>query len=194
MLASLFTDGAVLQRRKTIPIWGWTGGGHLVSAELAGKKALSRASRNGAFMLRLPALEAGGPHELVVTDADTGETAVVRDILVGEVWIASGQSNMEYPLHGHWGKDDGRYDKMPQEEDFLARLAKVDGDRLRFVQVTGPAVNIRQETIDNVWKKATDYEAAKAFSAVGLWFGGIKLPDCIKRIRRRRWANATRRS
>ena len=170
-LASLFTDGAVLQRRKTIPVWGWTGGGHLVSAELAGKKAFSRASRNGAFMLRLPALEAGGPHELVVTDADTGETAVVRDILVGEVWIASGQSNMEYPLHGHWGKDDGRYDKMPQEEDFLARLAKVDGDRLRFVQVTGPAVNIRQETIDDVWKKSTDYESAKAFSAVGLWFG-----------------------
>ena len=170
-LASLFTDGAVLQRRKTIPVWGWTGGNHLVAAELAGKKAFSRASRNGAFMLRLPALEAGGPHELVVTDADTGETAVVRDILVGEVWIASGQSNMEYPLHGHWAKVDDRFDKMPQEEDFLTRLAKVDGDRLRFLKVTGPAVNIRQERIDDVWKKSTDYEAAKAFSAVGLWFG-----------------------
>ena len=170
-LASPFTDGAVLQRRKTIPVWGWTGGGHLVRAELAGKKACARASRHGAFMLRLSALEAGGPYELVVTDADADETAVVRDVLVGEVWIASGQSNIEYPLHGHWGKNDGRYDKMPQEEDFLARLARADGDRLRFLQVTGPAVNIRQETFDDVWKKATDYEAAKGFSAVGLWFG-----------------------
>ena len=170
-LASLFTDGAVLQRRKTIPVWGWTGGGHLVSAELDGRKCFSRASRNGTFMLRLPAMEAGGPHELIVTDADTGERALVRDILVGEIWIASGQSNMEYPLHGHWNKKDDCFDKMPQEEDFLARLAKVDGDRLRFVQVTGPAVNIRQETIEDTWKKATDYEAAKAFSAIGLWFG-----------------------
>ena len=170
-LASLFTDGAVLQRRKTIPVWGWTGSGHLVSAELAGQRAFTRASRNGAFMLRLPALEAGGPHELVVTDVDAGEAAVVRDVLVGEIWIASGQSNMEYPLHGHWNKDDDRFDKMPQEEDFLARLAKAGGDRLRFVQVTGPAMDIRQETIDDVWKKATDYESAKAFSAIGLWFG-----------------------
>ena len=55
----------------------------------------------------------------------------------------------------------------------MARPGEVDagGDRLRFVQVTGPAMDIRQETIDDVWKKATDYESAKAFSAIGLWFG-----------------------
>ncbi len=170
-LASLFSDGAVLQRRKTIPVWGWTAPGHVVRAELAGHRAFTRASRSGSFLLRLPAMEAGGPHELVVADVDSGETATVRDVLVGEVWIASGQSNMEYPLHGHWHDRDAIYDKMPQEEDFLARLAKADGDKLRFLRVTGPAVNVRQELVDDRWKKSTDYAAAKDFSAIGLWFG-----------------------
>ncbi len=170
-LASIFSDGAVLQRRKPLPIWGWTDNGHLIRAELAGHTSFTRASAHGAFTVRLPALEAGGPHELVVTDVDADETVVVRDVLVGEVWIASGQSNMEYPLHGHWIASDEQYDKMPQEEDFLARLAKADGDKLRFLQVTGPAANIRQETIEDTWKKSTDYEAAQKFSAIGLWFG-----------------------
>jgi len=170
-LASLFSDGAVLQRRKTIPVWGWTDADHVVRAELGGHKSFTRSGRSGAFMLHLPAMEAGGPYELAVTDVDAAETTVVRDVLVGEVWIASGQSNMQYPLHGHWHERDAIYDKMPQEEDFLARLAKADGDRLRFVQVTGPAVNVRQELIEDGWKKSTDYAAAKDFSAVGLWFG-----------------------
>ena len=97
-LAALFSDGAVLQRGKTIPVWGWADGDAKLSFELNGARAWCRAASTGNFLVRLPRQEAGGPYTLTVRNETTGEEIRRGDILIGEVWLCSGQSNMEYWL------------------------------------------------------------------------------------------------
>ena len=98
-LASIFQDGAVLQRDMDIPVWGKCAPGQTVKCEFDGVVSVTRSSAAGDFRLYLPAHPAGGPFELTVfIPGDSGEKVVCRDILVGEVWLASGQSNMEYTL------------------------------------------------------------------------------------------------
>ena len=96
-LASLFSDHMVLQRDISIPVCGWSEPGTQVTVELAGNSATVKAGEDGKWLARMPALPAGGPHELIV-QAQGIAPVVVTDVLVGEVWLCSGQSNMEFPL------------------------------------------------------------------------------------------------
>lgn len=99
-LSNLFGDHAVLQRNRTIVVWGWCDPFAMVKGQLGAVSAASRAGGDGRFTLRFPALPAGGPHKLVVEVKETGETVVSSDLLIGEVWVASGQSNMEFCAGG----------------------------------------------------------------------------------------------
>ncbi|MBO6241285.1 MAG: hypothetical protein J6O61_10730 [Butyrivibrio sp.] len=96
-LSRLLSDGAVIQRRKSIHIWGWDEPGAKVTAVLEKDEVSGITDSNGRFDIYLPARESGGPYELVVSD-DKGERIVVRDVMLGLVWLCSGQSNMELPL------------------------------------------------------------------------------------------------
>ena len=100
ILASIFQDGVVLQRDMDIPVWGKCAAGEVVTSELDGISVKTKSSTNGEFILYFPAHDAGGPFELTVSTAGSGEKVILRDILIGEVWLASGQSNMEYKLYG----------------------------------------------------------------------------------------------
>jgi hypothetical protein len=91
-LQTLFTDHVVLQRNRPIPIWGWTKPGASVTVELDGKVALAMAGLDGKWIARLPEMPAGGPYEIAVKGP---ETVTLHDVLIGDVWICSGQSNME---------------------------------------------------------------------------------------------------
>ncbi len=95
--APLFHDGVVLQREMPVPLWGVATPGALIRIELRGAgrniAAEGRADDDGRWLVRLPPLVAGGPWTLHADDG-VGQ-AVVRDVLVGEVWLASGQSNLE---------------------------------------------------------------------------------------------------
>jgi len=95
-LPLLFSDGAVLQRDRPLPVWGQAAPGAQVAVSFDGRNAQAVAGADGRWSLQLPAHSAGGPYELVVR-AGTQERRV-RDVLVGEVWLASGQSNMEWPV------------------------------------------------------------------------------------------------
>jgi sialate O-acetylesterase len=97
-LARLFSDHVVLQRQKPIPVWGWAAAGEKVTVTLAGQTASAKADASGKWIVRINPLEAGGPHTLNVT-AKSGN-AIVNDVLIGEVWLCSGQSNMEWPVSG----------------------------------------------------------------------------------------------
>ena len=101
-LASPFQDHAVLQRDQTLPVWGWAAPMTRVRVTLAGHEAHTLSNNHGDWSVRLPALPAGGPHVLVVEAG--GETLSISDLLVGEVWIASGQSNMEWSVNGTFDK------------------------------------------------------------------------------------------
>lgn len=96
-VAALFNHHAVLQRGKPLPVWGWAKAGDKVQVTLAGKTGTGNADANGKWQVTLPALAAGGPYELLV---ESGETRMVyTDIRIGEVWLCSGQSNMELKLN-----------------------------------------------------------------------------------------------
>lgn len=99
-LAALFGDNAVLQRGRTVPVWGWAEPGEKITVSVAGKRAGTRAGRDGKWMAKLPALKAGGPFDMTVTGK---QTIVVRNVMIGEVWVVSGQSNMEFTVAS--GKD-----------------------------------------------------------------------------------------
>ena len=98
LLSSLFRDHSVLQRDKPVHVWGWSAPGESVSVSIAGVSASARADTNGRWLATLPALKAGGPHTLNVR-AESGAVATSKDILVGDVWLCSGQSNMVLPVN-----------------------------------------------------------------------------------------------
>lgn len=105
-LGAPFTDGVVLQRGKPVKLWGRASAGAAVTVEFAGKSYSTTAVGNGEWRLAMPPMEAiSEPQVLRVSEsaypgAAPAGTVEVKDVLVGEVWIFSGQSNMECPIWG----------------------------------------------------------------------------------------------
>lgn len=95
-LAGVFADHMVLQRKAPLRIWGLARPGQLVHVAVAGQQVGTRAGADGRWLARLAPLEAGGPYELRVSAG--AEQRRLTDVLVGDVWIAAGQSNMEWLL------------------------------------------------------------------------------------------------
>jgi sialate O-acetylesterase len=95
-LGAPFADNGVLQRELPLPVWGWSKPGTEVTVEFAGKKQTAKAGENGKWMLKLDALAASAePREMTITEKG-GEAKTLKNLLVGEVWMASGQSNMQW--------------------------------------------------------------------------------------------------
>lgn len=95
-LGAPFADHAVLQRELPLPVWGWSKPGTEVTVEFAGQKQSAKAAENGKWMLSLSPLQASStPLEMTITEKG-GESRTLKDLLVGEVWMASGQSNMQW--------------------------------------------------------------------------------------------------
>ena len=153
----LFSDHAVLQREKSVPIWGTGAEGESVTVEFAGQR-VSGTSHNGRWLVRLPALQASVEgRELKVTGPSN--TVVLQDVVVGEVWVCSGQSNMEWPLSRSF-----------QPEEDIARSAN---DRIRLFQVVkrrSNEVNLNLDYAPQHWAVASPASVA-GFSAVGYYFG-----------------------
>ena len=104
LLARIFNDHAVLQRDRPIRLWGTAEAGSIVSASLNGQTATGRTDPQGRWRIVLPAMPAGGPYTLSVK-AGRGSQQV-SDVLIGDVYLCGGQSNMEFPARlstGAWG-------------------------------------------------------------------------------------------
>ena len=113
-LAAIFTDHMVLQRNKPIAVFGDGAGRGRI--ELDG--AVVEFEATDGFLVHLPPMEAGGPHEMTVTL--DGETTVLTDILIGDVYLAGGQSNMQFKLH------ESSYAPDLWETEHLLRLYSAD--------------------------------------------------------------------
>ena len=163
-LSPLFSDGSVLQRGMMVPVWGTADAGEAVTVSLNGKQAKATADDAGHWTLKLPTLTAGGPFELTVKGKNT---VVIHDVAVGEVWIASGQSNMEFPLNT-FAPNDPVYGPKAKEE-----IAAINDPMLRMFTVTkklSPDVCLdNTQGPDGAWKPATPADAGR-FSAVGYHF------------------------
>ncbi|MDH3244352.1 MAG: sialate O-acetylesterase, partial [Saprospiraceae bacterium] len=94
-LPRLISDGVILQHDEPLNIWGWASPGESVTLKLGDYKYVAQAEDNGEWSVTVPPQEAGGPHELVFTGSSE---IIVKDVLFGDVWICSGQSNMELTM------------------------------------------------------------------------------------------------
>jgi sialate O-acetylesterase len=95
-LGAPFCDHAILQREMPVPVWGWSTPGAKVTVEFAGQKKTATAGADGKWMLKLDPLKASAePAEMLISDNE-GKKVALKNILVGEVWHACGQSNMEW--------------------------------------------------------------------------------------------------
>lgn len=160
-LASPFTDHVVLQRDAQVPIWGWASpGASILVTSGWGGWAQTQAGLDGKWSLKLPTRPAGGPYEIEI-QASNGEKLMLRDVLIGEVWLCSGQSNMEMSVRKG-------YAPPLRNEDREIELA--DYPRMRFFKVPVRFADTPQETCDARWEIVSP-QTVGAASAVGYFFG-----------------------
>lgn len=156
-LPKIISDGMVIQRRKRIHIWGWDEPGRSVEAVLDNLQSKAVADENGRFDIFLSAKESGGPYELVVSD-DNGDSITVSDVMIGIVWFATGQSNMELPI----ARVKDRYPALSQiEENTGIRTFKIIED----TDFHGPLEELRSGS----WSHVSS-ESIMDFSATGYFF------------------------
>jgi sialate O-acetylesterase len=156
---ALFSDHAVLQQGRDVPVWGTAGDGERVAVEIAGKKATTIA-QDGRWRVRLPPLPAGGPYTMTI--AGTANAVAITDVLVGEVWICSGQSNMERQL--------GLRPGQQLITDWQAEAAAAKYPQIRHFLVPQKPALALVESVPGRWVVCSP-ETVADFSAVGYFFG-----------------------
>jgi len=154
-LPLIIQDGMVLQRRTPVCIWGKALKGSLVTVKLADKTAYCIAE-NGMFAAYLPPMEAG--RGLTMTISSNGDLVTIFDVAVGEVWLAGGQSNMEFLLR----------DDAEAAEEMQVDLPDVRCFEVPKIAYTGQELD-RDYASVGIWRKARGAEA-KYFTAVGYYF------------------------
>ena len=166
-LGSPFRDNAILQREMDLPVWGWSKPGTSVTVEFDGQKESAKAGANGKWMLKLKPLKANAePAEMVVSDSE-GKKVSIKNILVGEVWMASGQSNMQWIA--------AKCDVQKIVEDLTA---KGETPPIREFGVTGACSALHPiERADGAWKDG-DYgnQSAVAFAFAHKLYSELKVP------------------
>ena len=153
-MPSVFGDHMVLQRGRPVPVWGTASDVLSIEVEVAGVSARATPNAEGEWRVDLPPLAAGGPHAMRVTAGD--ETLVFEDVLVGEVWVCSGQSNMEWPLRDSDGGD--------------AALAGAHDEGLRLMRVAKRSSEEREPDVSGAWSRCSASSAAD-FSGVAIFMG-----------------------
>lgn len=156
-VATVFTDHMVLQQQKPVAVWGQAPAGHQIHVRFGEQAKQTSAGHDGHWKLTLDPLPASSkPHVLTITDRDTDEQLQVSDVLVGEVWLGSGQSNMAMQV---------RRALNPEQEAATADLPLI---RLFTEGSTGS--EIPQNNSTGSWQVCTP-ETASAFSATLFFFG-----------------------
>ena len=120
-LPALFADHMILQCDTPVAFWGWAEAGERVTVSFAGQSKSATASADGKWSLKLDAIGASADPRVLVVTGKEGRKVEVKDVLVGEVWLASGQSNMGWNLT----KTTGGAEAAATADDPLLRLAKV---------------------------------------------------------------------
>ncbi|MBN1555028.1 MAG: 9-O-acetylesterase [Phycisphaerae bacterium] len=154
-LPAILNDNMVLQRDMPIPIWGWTDAGQNATVTFAGQSATATADKDGKWMIRLPALQANDKPQTMTIQAG-GESRKLNNILIGEVWLASGQSNMEWPVSAS--------DNARQEID------SANHPNLRLFTVGKKISHDPLEDADGGWEECSPH-TVPGFSAVAYFFG-----------------------
>jgi sialate O-acetylesterase len=157
-MPKVFGSHMVLQQGKPLPIWGWAQPQEKVKVQIAGITQETQANEKGEWKVVLPAMPAGGPFAMVVSGSDA---ITFEDVMIGEVWLCSGQSNMEMGIG--------------QAANGAAEIAAANHPGLRLLVVPKRLAPQPEADMEGTWKVCTPQSAAEGpwngFSACGYYFG-----------------------
>ena len=163
-MPALFGDHMVLQRNMAVPVWGWADAGEKVTVTIGATSATATTGADGKWSLKLDVLKVDDqPTTLVITGKNTLQ---IKDVLVGDVWVCAGQSNMGYTLNG--------------VTNAAEAMKNAKDDDLRLFIVTPKLSFEKQSDCDGRWTRCTPASAGN-FTAVGYYLGRdlrkeLKLP------------------
>jgi len=154
--ASLFTDGMVLQQGMAVPVWGWDESGATVTVEFAGQKTEAVGSGCGKWQVLLDPMPASSkPRKMSIGSSISNQKLEIDNILVGEVWLCSGQSNMAMT--------------MPEVERAGQEIAAADFPAIRMFRVPEAPGEIPWNTVDGLWTLCRP-DTASSYSATAYYF------------------------
>ncbi|QKJ31376.1 sialate O-acetylesterase [Mucilaginibacter mali] len=162
-LGSLFTDDMVLQQQTQAPIWGWDDAGKGVSITTSwnNKTYKTTAASTGKWLVKVATPAYGGPYTITIND---GKTTKLNNVMIGEVWLCAGQSNMEMPVKGFKGAP---------IVGSLQAILKSANSNIHLYTVPHSSITVAQDNSKpSVWKVA-DPESVGNFSATGYFFGRL---------------------
>ena len=148
-LPGVFSDHMVLQRDKPLRVWGWADAGERVSVKIGSHTTSTVADTEGRWRVELPPMKGGGPYLLTVRGKNKVQ---VEDVLIGEVWLCSGQSNMEWPVSGC--------------TDAAQDVAAADDPKIRHFKVPRVAAGTPYDDITATWQLCTP-KTVGTFTACG---------------------------
>ncbi|MEM6696852.1 MAG: sialate O-acetylesterase [Bacteroidota bacterium] len=153
-LCSIFTDNMVLQRDTEIPIWGWTNERTPMKVTFRGQTYEVNIDDQGKWQSKLPATAAGGTYEIIIEQG--GDKKMLKNILFGDVWVCSGQSNMEWTIQN----------SMRAEEE----IANAHDPQIRHFKVVREGANFPEDRLDGEPWQVASSETLADFTAVGYFF------------------------
>lgn len=157
-LAAPFTDNMILQRQVEVPVWGWAVPGREIEVSFAGQKKTAKTDEAGKWMLKLDPLRASAEERDFRVSASDGQSVTLEDVLVGEVWFSSGQSNMVWLA------------SSSSVRELASEIAKAEKDLpIREINIATESALYPQDRAqsEDGWKKSS---AASGFSALSLAF------------------------
>jgi sialate O-acetylesterase len=158
-LPAVIGSNMVLQQQSTVKLWGWAGPGEKIAITTSwnNKTDSLKATRDANWQLSVQTPAAGGPYTITIWGSNTPAPIVLENVLIGEVWVCSGQSNMEWNY----------YNKLP---DIAAELPTAYNKNIRFFHIPKTTAVYPQDDCAAKWA-VCDSNTLKFFSAVGYFFG-----------------------
>lgn len=154
VLPKLISDGMVLQRDQKVRLWGWASPGEEISINFNGHQLKTVCPQSEKWQVELPAMKAGGPFQMTIKGKNT---IVLKDILLGDVWLCSGQSNMEFLMY-------------KSKELYKDEVANATNSQIREFSVKSAYnYSLRKDIDEGSWKSANPQNVL-GFSAVGYFF------------------------
>lgn len=154
-LPTVFTDHMVLQQEKHVPVWGTAEPGTIITVEFANQKKTATADADGKWRTDLEPMKASAEPQIMTVSAG-GQKTQIHDVLIGEVWLCSGQSNMQW--------------QMERTENAAEAMAKANHPLIRLYLTPKVASDTPQDRVDAQWKLCTP-DNIPPFSGVAYYFG-----------------------
>ncbi|MBI3139124.1 MAG: hypothetical protein HYZ15_11105 [Sphingobacteriales bacterium] len=152
-LPALFSNNMVFQRNVQVPVWGWADANEKIELRFHDQVKITRADKSGKWMLRLDPETAGGPYEMTIK----GKSSLsVKNILVGEVWICSGQSNMEW--------------RVGQSMNAKQEMAMANNPFIRHIKIGKTISSLPRADFEKGQWNVCDSSTVADFSAIGYFF------------------------